>query len=99
MGESLVGYIASFLNIITELIFWLILVRVVLSWFPVSDNRFTDFIRNVTEPFLALARLVTPKLGMIDISPLIALLGIQLIRTLLIMLLNYVAPYLIFVLS
>ena len=60
-----------------------ILARAILSWFPIRyDNPIVVFLNKITEPFLAPLRRVIPRLGMVDISPLIALLILQLIRRL-----------------
>ncbi len=60
-----------------------ILARAILSWFPIRyDNPIVVFLNQITEPFLAPLRRVIPRLGMVDITPLIALLILQLIRRL-----------------
>lgn len=55
----------------------LILVRALLSWFPVSPyNRFYYLLIKATEPVLAPLRRVIPVQG-IDLSPLVAILLIN----------------------
>ena len=60
-----------------------IIVRLVLSWFPVSPGSVTERVnyglRRVTDPVLEPLRRVIPPLGPIDISPMIAILGLQLV--------------------
>lgn len=55
-----------------------IIVRAVLSWFgPGMQNGVMWLLMDVTEPILAPMRRIIPTLGMIDISPLIALILLQ----------------------
>ena len=60
-----------------------IIVRLVLSWFPLSPGsvmeRVNDVLRRVTDPLLEPLRRVIPPLGPIDISPMIAIIGLQLV--------------------
>lgn len=62
-------------DIAFQLYIWLIIIRVVLSW--IKHNPYQPIIRfvyEVTEPYLRLFRGIIPPIGMIDISPLIAFL-------------------------
>lgn len=57
----------------------LILVRVLMSWIPNSqNNRFGQIIYQLTEPLLGSLRRILPNAGIFDLSPLIAffLLGL-----------------------
>ncbi len=60
----------------------LILLRVILSWFASADstNRFTDQLKKLTEPVLEPIRNALPATGSIDLSPLVALIGLELIK-------------------
>ena len=61
-----------------------ILIQVVLSWVnPGNYNPATALIYDLTEPFLGTVRKLIPPLGGIDFSPLVALIGLQLIKMLL----------------
>lgn len=72
--------------ICTILQLWLFAVfgRVVLSWFPLDpDSPFTairNALTSVTEPVLGPLRRVIPPLGGLDLSPIVALLGVQLLQ-------------------
>ena len=46
------------------------LLRAILSWFPISENRFIDLLYYVTEPFIAPIRLILDKLGWFSGFPL-----------------------------
>ncbi len=57
--------------------------RVILSWFPLSRGGVAEQVNNklllITEPLLGPIRRVMPRMGMLDLSPLIALLFIQIV--------------------
>jgi YggT family protein len=60
---------------------WLILLgRVLLSWVdPRFERPIGRFVYDLTEPVLAPIRRLLPSTGMLDLSPLILLLGIALL--------------------
>jgi YggT family protein len=59
--------------------------RALLSWFPIDPrNPLVTFLYDITEPILEPLRRVIPRLGMIDISPFVAIILIQLIARLMI---------------
>jgi YggT family protein len=74
-------YVVQFLGILLQ-IFWLaILVRVILSWFPVDpSNPIIRIVWEITEPILAPFRRVIPRIGMFDLSPLAAFLVISFLQ-------------------
>ena len=77
--------IAGIINLLLTLLGFAIVGRALMSWF---DPRMTSSIGRVlfeiTEPIIAPIRRVVPSLGMIDISPFIALLLIYMLRRLLV---------------
>jgi YggT family protein len=57
-----------------------IFIRALLSWFPIDPrNPLVTLLYDVTEPILDPLRRVIPRLGMIDITPLVAIILIQVI--------------------
>jgi len=57
----------------------LIFVYVLMSWFPVTGV-FADVRRaigSIVEPYLGLFRRIVPTIGMLDISPIVAILVLQ----------------------
>ena len=57
-----------------------IFLRALLTWFPIDPrNPLVTVLYDVTEPVLDPLRSVIPRLGMIDITPLVAIILIQLI--------------------
>ncbi len=58
-----------------------ILARVFLSWFGISPyHPAARFIFQVTEPILAPLRRVIPPIGMVDITPAVAIVALQIIK-------------------
>ena len=62
----------------------ILLARIILSWFPNVDrsNPLIQFLYDVTEPVLRPIREMMPPTGMMDFSPLIVFLIIQVLMTL-----------------
>ncbi len=62
-----------------------ILARVLLSWVRVSPyHPAVELLYQITEPVLAPLRRVIPPVGMMDISPIIAMLLLQIIQQVLV---------------
>ena len=63
-----------------------IIIRALLSWFPNIDprNPLVEFIVAITEPILVPIRAVMPRIGMIDLTPMIAIILLQVIGQVLI---------------
>ena len=75
--------IGSIVNIIFNLLYYLLLIRVLLSWFPIDKNNFFySIIYNFTEPILSPFRNLIPLNNTgIDFSPLIVFFILNLIRS------------------
>lgn len=78
--------IKTALGILIRLLDSLILVRVLLSFFPeIRASKIAYFIYQLTEPILAPCRALLDKLGlsmgMLDFSPILAFVLLDLIRT------------------
>jgi YggT family protein len=73
--------LVNFLNLLLGVLWLAILVRVILSWFPLDpSNPIIRLVWDVTEPILAPFRRVIPRIGMFDLSPLAAFLVISFLR-------------------
>lgn len=79
--ELLTNTLANFLQIY----FFLILVRVLLTWFPTADwaEKAMSFLSPITDPYLNLFRSVIPPMGGIDFSPILAIFVLQFVASLL----------------
>lgn len=54
---------------------------VLMSWIPsLQESAFGRFLAKIVEPYLNIFKRFIPPIGMIDISPIVALIAIQLIR-------------------
>ena len=58
-----------------------IFARIILSWFPVSPGSpiasVMSFLYAITEPILGPIRNALPSIGMFDLSPIVVIIGIQ----------------------
>ena len=85
--SNLFAAVATLLSIILTVLYWLILIRALLSWVnPDPYNPIVQFLYKVTEPILYPIRKMIPlKLGIgIDISPIIAFLILIFLRSFLV---------------
>ena len=61
-----------------------IFARAILSWFPVGrDNPVVTIVFQITEPILVPIRRFLPSTGAVDLSPMVAMLLLILLRSLL----------------
>ena len=60
----------------------LIIIRIFMSWIPNInwDAQPNAFIRNIVDPFLNIFRGIIPPIGMLDISPIVAIILLQIIQ-------------------
>jgi YggT family protein len=81
MGSSAVGLVASTLATFLNIYFVLLIIRILLSWFPNVDwfNPPFSVISQLTDPYLNLFRSIIPPLGGIDLSPILAFIVLQLV--------------------
>jgi YggT family protein len=78
------GAIVSVLLLALQIYQFILLARVLLSWFPDIDrsNPIVQLLFDVTEPVLRPIRNALPQTGMMDFSPLVVFLGISVLMTL-----------------
>jgi YggT family protein len=74
----------SLLCLLLSLFQLAIIVRAILSWFPLSPSglmfRVASVLHTVTEPVLGPVRRVMPRVGVFDLSPLVVLLACFLLQ-------------------
>lgn len=74
----------TFVDILCQVLLWAIVVRAILSWFTIRpDNPLVNILHHITEPILAPLRRVIPRIGMLDITPMVAIFLLWLVRLLL----------------
>lgn len=76
--SNLIIAVARVLSIILNIYLWLIVIRAIASWFSMDPyNPIYNFLIRITEPVLGYIRRILPiRTGMVDISPIIAILAI-----------------------
>ncbi|GLB61245.1 YggT family protein [Cytobacillus sp. NCCP-133] len=57
---------------------WALIIYILLSWFPnAKESALGKFLARICEPYLEPFRKIIPPLGMIDISPIVAILVLR----------------------
>ena len=77
--------ILSVMGVVKEtltLMFWVLLLRAILSWVSQGRSPVDYVLHQLTEPFLAPIRRVIPPLGGLDLSVLIAIIALQFLQLL-----------------
>lgn len=67
-----------FANILIDAYFMAMIFYILSSWVPpLRESRLGQFVGSLVEPYLGIFRRIIPPIGMIDISPIFALLTYQ----------------------
>ena len=70
-----------FIDYLVNAILIAIFVRAILSWFPVNrDNPIVAVVFQITDPILSPVRRIMPARGIIDLSPMVTIIVIVVIR-------------------
>jgi YggT family protein len=77
-------FLVSLVNFTSLAVTLLMLAYAILSWVAKPWNQVRIFVDRISEPLLAPIRRVVPLVGMVDISPLILILLVQLIARVLV---------------
>ncbi|AVI40832.1 MULTISPECIES: YggT family protein [Bacillus] len=71
-------YIFQFLQTVLTIYSFAIIIYIFMSWVPSArETAIGRFLTNICEPYLEPFRKIIPPIGMIDISPIVALLVIR----------------------
>ncbi len=74
------SFLITFFQLLFQILWIAIFGRIILSWIDQGGQwRITQILFEITEPILAPIRRIMPSMGMIDISPMIAILLLQLL--------------------
>ena len=78
MGDT----VKNFVDILVTILTVAILARVILSWLPIggSNNPLVAIVYQITEPILAPLRAIVPRIGVFDLTPMIAMIILWAIR-------------------
>jgi YggT family protein len=75
--------VVSLVRLTINVYFYAILLRVILSWFMpygMRQNPAGDLLVSLTEPLMRPARRLIPAVGGLDLSPIVVLVGLQLLQ-------------------
>ncbi len=75
MMTFLVPLAIHFLQILMKILYYVILVQVLLSWFPAARRRYGAILEPIVEPILRPFRWA--RIGMLDLSPILALIALD----------------------
>ncbi|MCC6386451.1 MAG: YggT family protein [Dehalococcoidia bacterium] len=68
-------YVAQFTLVFIQILTWAIVARSLLSWFPIDQSSpLYQMLFRVTEPIIEPLRRVMPNTGMMDLSPMAAII-------------------------
>jgi YggT family protein len=72
--EMLLGIIIRVIDIYS----WALIIYILMSWFPnARESAIGRFLVSICEPYLEPFRRIIPPLGMIDISPIVAIMVLK----------------------
>jgi len=82
----LLNALATVINLVFQIYFYIVIGRAIISWVnPDPYNPIVRFLHNATEPVLYRVRKLLPvHFGGIDLSPIILLVGLEVVRQVLI---------------
>lgn len=70
--------ILSLILRLVSLYYWALIIYILMSWFPnARESSIGQFLTRICEPFLEPFRRIVPPLGMIDISPIVAIIVLR----------------------
>ncbi len=80
----MIEILALFIRAISQLLVLLVVISVILSYFMDPYHPIRRSINSVVEPMLAPIRRVVPLIGMLDLSPLILIILLQLLSNIIV---------------
>lgn len=84
-------FLLNFISILFNILDIVILIRILFSWFrPDPENWLVQFIISVSEPILAPFRLPIFRIGMLDLSPIVAILALSLLEEIVVRLIIFI---------
>ena len=79
-------FIQALITVLKEglnLVFWVLIIRAILSWVSQGYNPIEAVFHQLTEPMLKPLRKIIPPMGGLDLSVLVLIIGIQFLQMLL----------------
>jgi YggT family protein len=82
--DRIIDFFLSFTQTLFFVLNFAIIIRALMSWFnPSPENPIVRIVIEITEPVLAPLRRIVPRIGMIDITPIVAILLLNVIQAML----------------
>lgn len=78
------AFVAQIINLLSQLITLLVILHVILSYFMSPYHAVRQAVDSIVEPLLAPIRRIMPQTGMLDFSPLVLIILVQIVARLLI---------------
>ena len=85
LNNPLAVFFYAIIDVVKEtfsLIFWVLILRAILSWVSQGSSPIEYVLHQLTEPFLAPIRKIIPPIGGLDLSVLVAIVALQFIQLL-----------------
>ena len=84
IGSQLLGAALGSILLLIKVSWWIVLIGVILSWFPsAAHHPVGGVIMHISRGLLEPLRKIMPDLGMIDLSPILGLLGLTVLESVL----------------
>lgn len=83
-GGLLAWTLVSMIEVMLDAVFYVMIMMAILSWIPHAQPDLYGLLMQITTPLLQPIRRIIPLLGGMDLSPIIILLGVQVIEMLLV---------------
>ena len=81
MTVALASNILSFVNVLFTIYSFMIIIYILMSWIPaLQESKFGEILAKFVEPYLGIFRRFIPPIGMIDISPIVAIFLLNFIQ-------------------
>jgi YggT family protein len=76
------NYLFFYIDLLSQIYYCMIIAYILLSWFPNARESFIgQLLAKLVEPYLAPFRRFIPSFGMIDLSPVVALIALSFVKT------------------
>jgi YggT family protein len=81
----MIDFLVTFFQLLFRILFFAIFARIILSWIDQTGQmRITQILYEITEPILLPIRRIMPNTGMLDLSPMVAIILLQLLGNLIV---------------
>ncbi|MED1202151.1 YggT family protein [Heyndrickxia acidicola] len=74
------GMLLSLIVYILQIYSYVLIIYIFMSWFNLRNTTVGEFFARICEPYLEPFRRIVPPIGMIDISPIVAFIVLDLAR-------------------